>query len=263
MLVYYSRPRLALRRARQLLYPRRCPFCGRVLGSVAECADCEEERGALLRAPSMRLWPEGHYLGMLSGAAAPFRYEGCVRQGVLRAKFHGEPWVAVELGVCMARRLFDAPIVMRGAEPVPQKAEGFALGYDCVVPVPPSSTARGYNVPELMARPIAKALALPLESTALRRTRAGKHQVGLPFDERLANVAGAFRVTDMEAVEGRRVLLVDDVITTGATVAACTQALLDAGAQSVFAVALATVEFAVRPAGTQRIDENALEDEEE
>lgn len=52
-----------------------------------------------------------------------------------------------------------------------------------------------------------------------------------PFEQRLANVAGAFRVTDTELVEGRKVLLVDDVITTGATAAACTQALLAAGAR--------------------------------
>ena len=56
-------------------------------------------------------------------------------------------------------------------------------------------------------------------------------------------MAGAFRVQDPDLIEGRRVLLVDDVITTGATAAACAQALLSAGAESVFAVAVATVEF--------------------
>ena len=59
-------------------------------------------------------------------------------------------------------------------------------------------------------------------------------------------------MTDTELVEGRKVLLVDDVITTGATAAACTQALLAAGAESVFAIALATVEFEMFPARDQR-----------
>ena len=59
----------------------------------------------------------------------------------------------------------------------------------------------------------------------------------------VVNVAGAFSVTDPDAIEGKRVLLVDDIITTGATAAACTQALLDAGAQSVFAVALASSQW--------------------
>ena len=111
-----------------------------------------------------------------------------------------------------------------------------------------SGRARGYNVPQLMAVPLARALGIPLYPKALGRTRAKRHQAGLPFEQRLANVAGAFRVTDTELVEGRKVLLVDDVITTGATAAACTQALLAAGAESVFAIALATVEFETFPA---------------
>ena len=83
----------------------------------------------------------------------------------------------------------------------------------------------------------------------------------LPFlaqydTEIMANVAGAFRVTDLDRIEGRKVLLVDDVITTGATAAACTQALLAAGAESVFAIALATVEFEMFPARDQPLQEN-------
>lgn len=256
---YYAPVRLALRNARQLLYPRRCPFCGRVLGSIPACADCEREREGLRRTPSMRLDAQQHYLGSLSGAAAPYRYEGCVRRGVLRAKYQGAPWMAAELGVWMAHLLFGEPVQMCGSQPVPRPAEGFGLGYDCVVPVPASGHARGYNVPELMAQPIAHALGLPLLCGTLCRAREGPHQAGLPFEQRLANVAGAFCVRDIECIEGRRVLLIDDVITTGATAAACTQALLDAGAQSVFAVALATVEFAARPADTEPI----FEDEEE
>lgn len=257
---YYAPPRQALRRVRQLLYPRRCPFCRRVLGTLPACEACAPELAALRRLPA-RLAPQKHYLGLLSGAAAPYRYAGCVRRGILHAKYQGAPWAAVELGVQLTELLFGAPAQMHGAEPVPQPAEGFGLGYDCVVPVPPSGTARGYNVPELMARPLAHALGLPLEADALARARTGRHQAGLPFEQRLANVAGAFCAPELDPVEGKRVLLVDDVITTGATAAACTQALLQAGAQSVFAVALATVEFESRPAGAAPLDENEGEED--
>ena len=107
-----------------------------------------------------------------------------------------------------------------------------------------------------MALPLAHALEVPLYAQALAPARAKQHQAGLPFEERLANVAGAFRAEQPDLVEGRKVLLVDDVITTGATVSACAQALLDAGAQSVFAIALATVEFPHFPARDEPLQEN-------
>lgn len=256
MMDYYSVPRRILRGARQLVYPRRCPFCGRVLGSVPVCPDCAPELEKLRRSPGMRLDTSLHYLGRLSGAAAPFRYEGCVRRGILQTKYHAAPWNGVELGVMLAELAFGSTVHMEPSGPVPQRVEGLSLGYDCIVPVPASGTKRGYNVPELIARPLARALGVPLCPAALERTRAKRHQAGLPFEQRLANVAGAFRAADPELVEGRRVLLVDDVITTGATAAACTQALLAAGAQSVFAVAFATVEFERIPAKNQPLEEN-------
>ena len=83
---YYSVPRRILRGARQLVYPRRCPFCDRVLGSVPVCPDCAAELEELRRKPGMRLDASQHYLGELTGAAAPFRYEGCVRRGILHTK---------------------------------------------------------------------------------------------------------------------------------------------------------------------------------
>lgn len=253
---YYSVPRRLLRGARQLVYPRRCPFCGRVLGSVPACPDCAPELERLRRKPGMRLDPALHYLGRLSGAAAPYRYEGCVRRSILQTKYHAEPWNGAELGVMLAELAFGSTVRMELAEPVPQRVEGLALGYDCIVPVPASGTARGYNVPLLMARPLSHALGVPLCPGALQCTRKKHRQAGLPFEQRLANAAGAFRAADPALVEGRRVLLVDDVITTGATAAACTQALLAAGAQSVFAVAFATVEFERCPAKNQPLQEN-------
>ena len=209
---YYSVPRRILRGARQLVYPRRCPFCDRVLGSVPVCPDCAAELEELRRKPGMRLDASQHYLGELTGAAAPFRYEGCVRRGILHTKYHAAPWAAVELGLWLAKLAFGSEMHMAGAEPVPELVEGMSLGYDCIVPVPASGRARGYNVPQLMAVPLARALGIPLYPKALGRTRAKRHQAGLPFEQRLANVAGAFRVPDTELVEGRKVLLVDDVI---------------------------------------------------
>ena len=228
---YYSRPARLARQMRQLLFPRRCPCCRRVLGTLPFCEVCTPRLEELRRGPVMRLDASRHYLGALDGAAAPYRYEGVVRSAILRAKYEGESWTAVELGVEMTARLFGAEVEMHFAEPVPGLVSGAAI-----------SRRRGYNVPERMAQPLAHALGLPLLPKALCRVRAGRHQAGLSLDERLANAAGAFRAQEPELVEGKRVLLVDDVITTGATAAACAQALLDAGAHSVFAVAMAVTE---------------------
>ena len=238
-----------LRSLRLLVYPRCCPFCGRVLGRVLACPDCAPELEELRRRPGMRLDPAKHYLGRLQGATAPYRYEGRVRGAILRAKYNGEPWTADELGLELPRLLFGSEKTLCGMEPRPTPVSGGALGYDCIVPVPASGRARGYNVPERLAH-------------ALRRTRHKKRQAGLSLDERMANVAGVF-AADPAQVEGKRVLLVDDVITTGATAAACTQALLAAGAESVFAAALATVEFDAPPKREMSIDETAENDEKE
>ena len=258
-MLYYSGLSRTLRQLRWVLYPRRCPFCDRVLGNRPACPDCADGLAELRRAPSMRLRGSEHYLVRLDGAAAPYRYTGLARRAVLRAKYQGAPWAAVELGVEMARLLFGSEIRMCGSEPLPEPVPGLDRGYDCILPVPASSKKRGYNVPERMAQPLARAVGVPVITDALTRARSTRRQEGLSLDERLANVAGAFRVVRPEAVEGKRILLVDDVLTTGATASACAQALLDAGAQSVFAVALATVEFPQPVGSTTAIAENEEE----
>ena len=113
-MLYYSGLSRTLRQLRWVLYPRRCPFCDRVLGSVSACPDCKEELETLRRRPTFRLARERHYIKNLEGAAAPYRYAGCVRRGVLRAKFQAAPWAADELGVEMARLLFGSEVRMRG-----------------------------------------------------------------------------------------------------------------------------------------------------
>ncbi|MFR4725864.1 MAG: ComF family protein [Faecalibacterium sp.] len=193
-MLYYSGLSRTLRQLRWVLYPRRCPFCDRVLGNQPACPDCADGLAELRRAPSMRLRGSEHYLGRLDGAAAPYRYTGLVRRAVLRAKYQGAPWAAVELGVEMARLLFGSEIRMRGSEPLPEPVPGLDRGYDCILPVPASSKKRGYNVPERMAQPLARAVGVPVVTDALTRARSTRRQEGLSLDERLANVAGAFRV---------------------------------------------------------------------
>jgi ComF family protein len=228
--------------ALELVFPRRCPFCDEVLGWKAECEDCAPELETLMLNPK-RLSPGTHYFGELSGAAAVFHYRGCVRSAILRMKYEGCRWYGRDLGNRMAKTMFGCTFFRKYGILLPKRALWGATGYDVVVPVPKSGRGRGYNVPLLLAEPIAAALGLPIQAEALVRVRHTRHQAGLPLEERLANVAGAFRAGPRCDVEGRRVLLVDDVITTGATAAACTAALLAAGAENVFAVGLASSQW--------------------
>lgn len=117
---------------------------------------------------------------------------------------------------------------------------------DIIVPVPLHTRRlwwRRYNQSVLLARAISDASAKPLATGTLRRIRATAQQVGLTADQRDRNVRGAFQVraSEKSAVAGRRVLLVDDVYTTGATVKASTRALLRAGAVGVDVLVFARV----------------------
>jgi len=112
---------------------------------------------------------------------------------------------------------------------------------DLIVPVPLGQgrlVERGYNQASLISWPLSLALGIPHAPGALRRVRETRSQVGLSRDERRRNVWNAFGANS-GAVKGRVVLLVDDVATTGATLSSCAEALYTAGAQDVFALAVA------------------------
>jgi ComF family protein len=117
---------------------------------------------------------------------------------------------------------------------------------DYIVPVPLGSKRfqeRGYNQVMLLARPLAWELDIPIKRQALTRIRETRSQVGLSREQRITNVQNAFAAKKHD-VNGKKILLVDDVVTTGATINACAKALTEAGAVKVFA---ATLARAVQP----------------
>jgi ComF family protein len=117
------------------------------------------------------------------------------------------------------------------------------LDFDAVVPVPMHRAKlrrRGYNQAELLARALARRLGLRCETALLTKTRDSSAQSRLARNERAANVRDAFRASPR--VASRRILLVDDVITTGETIRACARALADAGAKRIAAAVVAKTE---------------------
>ncbi|MEZ4644033.1 MAG: ComF family protein [Chloroflexota bacterium] len=112
---------------------------------------------------------------------------------------------------------------------------------DLLIPVPlhqDRQRARGYNQSELLADQLSKHFGIPLATNALHRIRYTQPQVGLSAVDRHVNMAGAF-VADADLINGKHILLIDDVFTTGATLSAATEILLTAGAQSVSGYCLA------------------------
>jgi ComF family protein len=156
-------------------------------------------------------------------------YGGPLGEALRRLKYEGRPDLATPLGDLLRRA-----------------ARTGRLRADLVVPVPlhPARLAeRGYNQAALLAAAVARELGTPLEPRALRRIRHTPQQARLDRAARLSNVAGAFVPGARgERVRGRRVVLVDDVATTGATLGACSDALRDAGASSVTSLVVARAE---------------------
>lgn len=123
----------------------------------------------------------------------------------------------------------------------------WAAGFDLLVPVPIHAVRRrerGYNQAEAIAAAIAPAVGVAVAAKALARKRSTRSQTRLGRGDRRANLAGAFACPRPDAVRGKRILLIDDVFTTGATTDQCAAVLLAAGAASVGVLALACVEAA-------------------
>jgi len=125
-------------------------------------------------------------------------------------------------------------------------------GADALVPVPlhwRRLWARRFNQSALLAKAIAQTSGVAVADTVLRRVKATAQQVGLSQAERAENVQGAFRVPSERkaGVAGRRLVLIDDVLTSGATSDACARALLRAGALNVDLLVFARVVDAARP----------------
>ena len=160
-------------------------------------------------------------------ARAPLVLAGPAQELIHRFKYGGKVHLRRPLALLTAREL--APLARE-------------WGVELLVPVPLHARRlreRGFNQAVLLGESLGRAWRLPLARRALRRVRWTEPQAGLSAAERAENIRGAFAVAEPARVAGRRVLLVDDVYTTGSTVTECARELKRAGATAVFVVTVA------------------------
>lgn len=204
-----------------LLYPPKCPFCGRILeqGEEGWCAACQE--GLPWTEPG-----ESKPVDFCDACLSPLWYRDGVREGVHRYKFGGAQAHAKLFGELMAQCLQD-----RWEEPA-----------DLITWTPLHAKRhreRGYDQAELLARRVGELAVLPVERT-LKKTRATSVQSLSTEDEaRRINAMGAYQAVPGLDLTGKRVVLVDDVATSGATLSECAAALRQAGAESVVGLTFA------------------------
>lgn len=212
-----------------LVYPKHCASCGRRGAWV--CPECESQYLSFSKPWCDRCGVPAHGQRCKCASTPPGLdrvrsfgpFDGWLREAILQFKYEAEWARAEHLGPLLASSIEDLPDI------------------DALVPVPlhPARLRqRGFNQSLLLAELVGAALNLPVEEQ-IARTRRTQAQARLRGVDRAANVADAFEVPIAEHVNGRAIVLIDDVVTTGSTLAACAAAARNAGAVSVSAVTLA------------------------
>lgn len=205
---------------------RSCDLCGlpfeesAALQGTTRCGACMAEPPTFDRARSFGV------------------YEGHLRQLIHLLKY--------ERMRPLAGPLADGMATVLESFPVP----------DLLMPVPLFRTRRwqrGFNQALALTRELSRRTAIPFEKRALQRSRATQPQAGLSYAERRRNVQGAFVVSQRHRVSGRTILVIDDVMTTGATLDACARSLKAAGAKAVLTLTVARAKRRLRSVNTPRV----------
>lgn len=202
-----------------LLYPPKCPFCGHLLekGDLL-CPECQSKLPWLSGAAAEQT------VELTEGCVSVVEYDERVKKAIHGFKFHGKSARSEAFGLLIAQCVREQDLTAE------------------MVTWPPLSKRRlrkrGYDQAQLLAEKVGKELGLPVARTLQKKHRPA--QSGLDGEaQRRANVLGAYAAINTETFRGKRLLLIDDVVTTGSTLSECAKTLRSAGAEAVVCATLA------------------------
>lgn len=199
----------------ELLYPNRCIFCDRILPWGRGCKDCEEQ------IDSLRC--KRNTCFSVENSAAPFIYKDKARDSMLRFKYGRH----VEYKFGFAEEM---------AKVLPEQ------NFDCIIAIPPYRHYKGVtDTTRSLGKELAKRTGIPFRPKYLIKVRATLLQHKLNYKQRQQNLLDCFE-TDEADISGKSILLVDDIITTGATMREASKTLFEAGAKRVFCIAACYTE---------------------
>jgi ComF family protein len=221
-----------------VLFPSLCYVCGELLpeGSRVICPSCVSAIPTVEISDPLRALARERLCGddVVNDVVSLFHFEkGGPLQGLLHQLKYGG---ASGLGVWFGEQIGAAI-----------RRQGGCCQYDAIIPVPLHAVKRrerGYNQSERIAKGMSRVLNLPVETGIVKRIRHTQTQTALGIDARRTNMEGAFEVRRKRSsrADRKNFLLVDDVITTGATIRSCASALREAGAQKIIACSAALAE---------------------
>lgn len=219
------------------LFPRRCAYCGKpVAPDRPSCQKCNstlprikgEICGHCGREKEFCSCDEERYFDTLS---APFYYEGCVRKGMSLFKFYRN---------AKSSRAFGDEMAQTVRERLPD------IQFDFIVSVPMTEKhkkERGYDQCELLASEISREIGIPYKSEIITKIFETEKQHGLKFYLRKGNLTGAFDIENRDEVNGKTILLCDDISTSGETLNECAKMLWLCGAKEIHCVVAALTKY--------------------
>lgn len=216
-----------------MFFPNRCPFCDRVIEASKHCCSrCEDKlvqpetsRCVFCGETDCRCAEQGRCIDY---AVSAFFYEDQPKQAMLGLKYHGKRWYAEHLAWYLAEQL---------------RKQAFTKEISVITFVPMSAKKqkkRGYNQAELLARALGEELSLPVRPM-LQKIKETGEQHTLSARQRKYNLVGAYDLLASGIAAGERILLTDDVLTTGNTMRCCADVLKSDGAERIYAAAICKV----------------------